>query len=82
MVPENVVAFSHDPSASYPKPPFSPSEPYPEYPFDDVASTPNKVYNLIRSTFMRLGLDALGAEAFFDRYAISRANLTRPFPCP
>jgi uncharacterized protein (DUF362 family) len=55
---ENIVAFAHDPSASYPKPPFSPSQSYPEYPFKDIASTPNRVYDLVRTSFLRLGLDA------------------------
>lgn len=36
---------------------YSPSERYPEYQFDDISSSPNPVYNLVREGFYRLGFD-------------------------
>jgi len=37
---------------------YSPSDPYPEYPFDHLSSKPNPVYEMVRRTFVQLGLDA------------------------
>jgi uncharacterized protein (DUF362 family) len=57
MIKENLVAFAEDDTALYPAPPFSPSQLYPEYPFKDLAPKANSVYDLVRESFIRLGLD-------------------------
>ncbi len=54
----NSVAFARDYNVNvYPSSPFSPSEQYPEYPFEDLSSTPNPVYRLVRQALLRLNLD-------------------------
>ncbi|MGB6064276.1 MAG: hypothetical protein WBG50_05685, partial [Desulfomonilaceae bacterium] len=57
MHPESLVAFARDEDASYPSPPFSPGEHYPEYPFEHLAQQPNSVYELVRTSLIRMGLD-------------------------
>ena len=56
-LPANLVAVADTGSTTYPAAPFSPSVRYPEYRGDDVASTPNPIYQGVRDLFISLGLD-------------------------
>lgn len=53
------VALISDPNAYYPTEEyfFSPAAAYPEYPYGDIANAPNPVYDMVRQTFVSLGLD-------------------------
>ena len=56
-----IVVIHEDPALRYPtSPPFGPSTAYPEFGDweHELSSSPNPVYEAIRGTFRRLGLDA------------------------
>ena len=55
-----VVAIASEKGCEYPgsEDYFSPAIRYPEYPFDHLASRPNQIYELVRSTLRDAGLDA------------------------
>lgn len=62
------ISIASAPDACYPESGdlFSPGEAYPEYPFARVSSRPNHAYELVRRSFVQLGLDKerLGTAAW------------------
>ena len=54
------VCIIHNPTAQYPTENFNPSVYYPEYPFgeEEINSAENKVYEMVRESLCRLGLDS------------------------
>jgi hypothetical protein len=50
IVESDVLDYHRDP-------PFNPSQYYPEYPFKYISSKHNTVYDLVRKSFVLLGLD-------------------------
>lgn len=54
----SIIAIEHEMKSKYPlKAPYRPSEKYPETPFDEIGTSRNYVYEMVRNCFVRMEFD-------------------------